>query len=257
MGKIAFCFWGLTRSLKYNMKSIQQNIFDVLTANGDTYDIFIHTYAVRRPYSNPRAKEIDIKLDNNEYMRLNPTKYKVEDLKIVDHKIGFDQYKTKGNPFKSKSEQTFRNQIRAMWSLKQVTSMWKEGDYSAVVYLRPDMRYPCPIRPEWLKVKDAILIPDFHRHTENGDKEKAVGDRFAIGPPHIMKLYGNRFDEALEYSKIKQLHSETFLEDMLSKHKIKIELINYGFVRVRANKYKDPRDTRKLKKIKCWGTRKA
>ena len=42
---VALAFFGLTRSLKYTLESIERNIFDVLTDSGHTFDILLHTYA--------------------------------------------------------------------------------------------------------------------------------------------------------------------------------------------------------------------
>ena len=74
-----------------------------------------------------------------------------------------------------------------------------------------------------------------------------VNDRFAIGPTKLMKIYGQRFDNALAYSKHKPLSSEAFLEDTLKKHKIKSTFIEFFFTRLRANKTKNPLNVAEIK----------
>ena len=38
--KIALCFWGLTRSLKYTIDSIKNNILEILDSRNIEYKIF-------------------------------------------------------------------------------------------------------------------------------------------------------------------------------------------------------------------------
>ena len=39
--KIGICFFGLTRSLKYTLPSIQKNVFNVLTSHNMDYDVYL------------------------------------------------------------------------------------------------------------------------------------------------------------------------------------------------------------------------
>ena len=240
---VAVCFWGLTRSLKYTIESIAKNIFEELNKHDIGYHIYIHTYRLDKPFTNPHGQEMGILLDNEEYKMLKPSRVLVEDQLQVANQLNVLSYGTMGNPWPN--TETFINHILALWSLKQVTSLWspKAAEYSKVIYLRPDMYYPCPIDIKWIQNQShAIYMPYFQRITYNKNYDRAVNDRFAIGAPATMKIYGNRFDEALAYSKTKVLHSETFLEDTLSRHHIHIQYIHYHFIRVRANGAKVPLD---------------
>ena len=40
--KVALCFFGITRSLKYTHNSIKEKIFDIFIKNKIDYDIFIY-----------------------------------------------------------------------------------------------------------------------------------------------------------------------------------------------------------------------
>lgn len=42
--RVAICFYGLTRSLKWTLPSIRRRMFDVLRHNGMELDVFVHTY---------------------------------------------------------------------------------------------------------------------------------------------------------------------------------------------------------------------
>jgi hypothetical protein len=139
-----------------------------------------------------------------------------------------------GNPWTDDKNTfiTLENHVRALWSLKQVTSLWmkKESEYDAVLYLRPDVRYFVPFQVEWFEgLKPySLKCPDFH--LTNG-----CNDRFALGLPSVAKIFGNRFDEALEYAQKCRFHSEEYLAYILQKNKIIVELIPFKFRRIRAN----------------------
>jgi hypothetical protein len=77
-----------------------------------------------------------------------------------------------------------------------------------------------------------------------------------------MLAYGQRFHEALQYSKKHPLASEAFLIATMKKHKIKYEHVNFYFTRIRANGEKNGMDLNQIKKLtrrnrnKKKGTRK-
>jgi hypothetical protein len=111
------------------------------------------------------------------------------------------------------------------------------------MYCRPDVTYITPLDVKWFTFTDKVYMPDFARHGFNRTK---VNDRFAIGRPEQMKFYGNRFDEALDYSKKRQMHSETFLSHIIKKHKINLKLIKFDFIRTRATSQKNLTDVKEL-----------
>ena len=230
--KIAICFWGLMRSLEYTLPSIEKYIFNPLKKANIPYDIYLHTYKVSGPYSNPRSDEFNINLDNSTYKMLKPYKYLIEDQDTIDKKINFKKYETKGNPWEKDGIDTFYNHIRGLWSLKQVTGLVSNNSskdiYSHVMYCRPDVTYIMPLSIDWFQFTRDIKIPDFNRYSKADLK---LNDRFAIGRPDEMAIYGNRFNDALIYSKKKQLHSELFLEDTLRKNSIPVTFIKFGFIK--------------------------
>ena len=70
-------------------------------------------------------------------------------------------------------------------------------------------------------------MPDFHLID-------GVNDRFAFGTPKTMKLYGLRYDLALQYSSRYPLHSEKFLAYTLQKYGVVPHRIPFYFRRIRA-----------------------
>ena len=252
--RIALCFFGLTRSLKFTLSSIKKNILDPLSKDNIEYDIFLHTYKVKKPYTNPRAGETRIHLNSNEYKLLKPDHFLIEDKEEVSKEIQLEKYRTHGDPWGTESTAipgnytTLDNHILYLWSQKQLTKMWsKELDrrgYTHIVFCRPDVQYLTPLEKHWFSfTTNIILIPTFGQW-------HGINDRFAIGRPDQMKIYGNRFNESLEYSKHHKLASELFLRDTLKKHKINVDSINMFFIRIRANMKKERRDISQIKTLK-------
>jgi len=245
--RLAICFWGLTRSLKFTLPSIEQYIFKPLNQAKMQYDIFLHTYKIVGNYDNEHANEYNIKLDNHDYKLLKPTDSIVENQDAIFRKIDPRKYTSKGNPWEleNKPIDTLHNFVLSLWSLKRVTSLWlkKECQYTHIMYCRPDVTYITPLDVEWFTFTDNIYMPDSARH---GFNRTLVNDRFAIGRPAQMKLYGNRFDEALAYSKKRQLHSETFLAHIVNKCHFQIKFIKFDFIRTRATSQKNLTDTKEL-----------
>jgi hypothetical protein len=123
--------------------------------------------------------------------------------------------------------------------------MWKSTmntqKYTHIIICRPDVKYKTSLEKQWLSFSsDSIFMPSFGlKHESN--------DRFAIGRPDQMYIYGNRFDSALKYSLANKLHSEQFLTHILKKNKINIEYIDMFFLRIRAGNCVEQRDIREFK----------
>ena len=50
--KVALAFWGLTRSLKYTIDSINTKILNILKKHNIEYKIFMHTWTINSTYNN-------------------------------------------------------------------------------------------------------------------------------------------------------------------------------------------------------------
>jgi len=226
---IAICLWGLCRSSRYTYDSFKKYILDKLVEFGITYDIFLHTYTIDRPYTNVRAREINCNLDNTLWKLFNPKKYIIENQLIVDAHLELQKYRTHRDPWGSNfKDSTFDNHIRSLYSLKQVTSLVSEG-YDAIMYCRPDVKYLYPLHRNWFEpntLKSYAQIPNFCKFP--------INDRFCLAAPQISRIFGTRFDDAHEFSKHHALHSEKFLLHAFLKHGIRIREISFNFKRIRA-----------------------
>lgn len=243
--RIALCFWGLCRSTHLTIASLERHIFSVLRSAGVSFDVFVHTYSLHKPYTNPRSGEYELQLRNTAWKYLQPTSAQIDNQDEIDTQIGLANYRSKGNPWVDEPSQaeapwhTLDNHLRALWSLKQVTGLWSSSNepYDWIVYLRPDVRYLTPFDIGWFQTigSKSIGCPDFQQIA-------SCNDRFAVCRPEVAALYGNRFDKALEYSRQKPLHAETFLADTMAEAGIHFVSLGFRFHRIRADGQTCPAD---------------
>jgi hypothetical protein len=250
--KIALCFFGITRSLKYTHDSIDKNILSVLKRNSIDFDIFLHTYNVCE-YVNKRAGEKSDNMDNEEYALLRPRYLQIDNQDEIKSLIGVEKYRSHPDPWNT-GYNSVDNFILAQYSKLQIVNMIDRSNncYDYVIYIRPDMLYINEFQLGFLdKVTDgSICIPNFHLYKNN------FNDRFAITNMKTYKIYGNVFTELLDMSKKKSLHSETIIGDVLQNNNIKIIHIPFRFRRVRCdgrvidhtfNNYYDDKTIERLK----------
>ena len=230
---IVLAFWGLTRSLRYTYPSIRKHILDVLRSRGVCYKIVIHTYVVPGLYTNVRAGESGLVLDNEEYKLLSPDEVVVDNQEEVRSRLQLEQYRSQTDPWNN-GYQTMDNFILAMYSKMRVTEMISKYSPDGVIFLRPDVQYLHPL-PMPLLGKDEIAIPRFHLYS-------GMNDRFAICTRETYLMYGNIFPVLLSYSRHFPLHSETCYARYLKHNKIRIQYVSFTFLRIRATGEIDERD---------------
>ena len=243
--KVALCYWGIARSTDFTIESIERNIWKPLEDANIEYTTFVHTFSVNKPYTNSRASEWNIHLKNDIWKMLLPDHYIVENQEDIDKILDFKKYRSHGDPWEVEQVSMYQkysthdNLIRALYSLSKVTNLWKPmaSTFDAVIYLRPDVRFISPLNVEWIHEcrRGNIYAPNFHLVDD-------WNDRFAIGKPADMILYGSRFQDAYQYSLYKPLHSEGFLSEYMKKHKIKPTHIFFLFRRIRADNHICPAD---------------
>lgn len=234
--KIALCFWGLTRSLKLTIDSIEKYIFYPLKKDNIQYDIFLHTLKLDKinySYTN----ENNIKLDFNEYKLLNPTYFSYHNQEDVLKQIDFDLYKHKGDREVHYKHRVHRNAILGLFSLKQLYIMIDESKekYDYIFFLRPDMLYLREFQTKWFRLSHGakILTPKF-------GQSGGYNDRMFIGNYYQGMMFAKQIDYLPEYVKIKPYVAEHFIKWLVHKkifrnNKTFIRFINYSFQRMRAN----------------------
>jgi hypothetical protein len=246
--RVAICFFGLMRSLHYTKQSLHAHVFDILDQHGIAYDIYLHTYNMNS-LSNARSREYNVSLNKNEWKLLYPSKHVIDDNDEIEWTVVnplLPQLLDHGDPWKERLPYpSLRNLIKQLYSLKRVTELWRNrtADYQIVLYLRPDVWFFNDLNmtdltnaltqssfpsSSSLNSRRFIYVPRFHSWG-------GVNDRFAFGPPEVMRLYGSRYDKALNYSKAHPLHPETFLRDLLGARNVSTRHTDILFERVRSN----------------------
>ena len=235
--KIALCFWGLTRSLKYTIESIKKYIFEPLKKAGIEYDIYLHTYYLEGLYCNEFGKEYDIKLDVNEYKLLNPDYVKIDNQDKVIEKIDFTKYNhKKGRKEVHYNRQTHNNAILGLYSMREATKMIKENNkkYDFIFFLRPDMKYLREFNPRWF-----LLTKNIKVLTTRFGKSGGYNDRMFVGNYQQGLVFGQALDYLEEYIKDNIFVAEPFIKWLVHKYcfpdrDTMVRFIDYSFQRVRA-----------------------
>ena len=231
--KIAVGFYGITRSLKYTINSIKENIFNVFKENNIEYDIFMHTYFLKS-YENKRANEkITNKIDNEEYKLLSPKYLKIDNQDDIIKKLKLTSYRSFPDPWKS-DYQSVNFYILGSYSRYMLTNMIEdvEDNYDYILFIRPDCLYKNKLNLKYLNLVNynTIIIPNFQLYSKF-----KINDRFAITNKETYKIYGKIFLQLLDLSKKMPLHSETILGLILDNNKINIKRLNFKFARVRCD----------------------
>ena len=235
--KIALCFWGLTRSLKYTIDSIEKYILEPLKKAGIEYDIFLHTYYFKGKYTNYHGKEYDIKLDFDDYKLLNPDYIQIDDQDEFRKNTDFTKYYFNGKKKSGYNIETYHNYICALNSMYKVTQLVKNTkiQYDNIFFIRPDCKYLREFNTRWfiLSKKIKVLIPRFA-------KSGGLNDRMFIGNYNQGIVLGESINYLEEYVKNNLFKAELFRKWVIYKYVFPntrplVKMIDYSFQRVRAN----------------------
>lgn len=230
INNVAIGFFGLTRSLKYTIKSIEQNIFNVLKKNNIKYDIYLHTYNLEK-LTLKRSGEKNCILDVNEWKLLNPIKYKIDNQNDFDKSYDYDSIKKYGDTWRTNFQNVY-NLIRQLNSLKELYKLFEdEKKYDCYILLRPDLFYHDKLDLNIInKVNNNIVTPKWQRWG-------GLNDRFCFGKKNTIKIYCNRINECLNYCSHynTSINSEKLLLFCIKKNNITPIFTKMRASRIRAN----------------------
>ena len=230
--KIAIGFYGITRSLRYTIDSINKKIFNIIDNNNIEYDVFMHSYNLIN-YSNKRTGEIinDTDIDNEEYKLLNAKYVIIDDQNEIKQQIDFLSYRTYPDPWNT-DYNSVDNFILAQYSKLRLTNMIEKSNnnYDYIIFMRPDCLYHDDFQIDFLNLveNNKIVIPNFHLFGPY-----KFNDRFCITNSKTYKIYGEIFTQLFEMSKKQSLHSETIIGQIINNNNINIARIKFNFSRVR------------------------
>lgn len=253
MTKICICFFGvISRSLPHTIDSINTNIFNVLKESGISYDVYVHNMKVNKFESTTSKND---KVDNlkdcckllkcDYFSETNQIDFDEKNLSLFRRswKYGFNFGFTK---------LTFKNAIRQLHSIKQVTKLWesKNKQYDFYIYLRPDLKYTTKINIDQILQyinNNHVLLSPYWGRWYNG-----LNDRIYMGTKKVIKLFGNRIDEVVEIieKRKKPYHPELFMRYTAQKYNIQIVDIDFMASRVKTSGFvvNEEEDEIKLRK---------
>tara|TARA_B100000886_G_scaffold317088_1_gene256122 strand:- start:2407 stop:3147 length:741 start_codon:yes stop_codon:yes gene_type:complete len=244
--KVCVCFFGLTRSLRYTIDSINKNILKILEDNNIKYDVYLHTYDLE-VLTNKRSNEFNCMLDTEEYKLLNAKEFIIDSQDEFDKNFDYNSVKKFGD-YWGDNFSSLKNLIRQLNSLKKVFSLIenKNNEYDSFIFIRPDLKIISKIDIDnILETKNENVIA-----TCNFSKWRGLNDRAAIGNYNSIKKYANRIDNIYEYmNENGKLHAEKLLKFVMEKFKIKNIDLNLYFIRIRANNDMEKKDLYILKLI--------
>ena len=199
--KVAVCFYGLTRSLKYTVPLIHKNVFGPLRRHGVAYSAFLHTFTLSSAFTNPRSKEFNVTLDADEWRLLagELRGHEREDQAAFDASVDWPAYLLQGGDYANDGFASVKNLVRQYHSLSRCIGMVERaaaqlaaprlraasaagGYFDAVLFLRPDLLYLEPIDMPALarsaaSLQPAVVVPSWGWDWEAGGL--GYNDRFA------------------------------------------------------------------------------
>ena len=236
--KFCICFFGvISRSLDLTIKSINENIFNVLSNKNIKTDLYVHDMQVTN-FISTRAKENTIITDKSNLLNtLNCDNLFYDKTNQKEFDNNFNWEKTIKYGYMENNYNAHKNAIRSLYSIKKVTEMWqkKNNKYDYYIYLRPDLLY---INKLDIKMILNTLIHSNSLGTPYWQKWKGgFNDRIYMGPKHIIHFFGNRFDYIEDYiiTTKTYYHPEKFMKYIALKNNIKHININLEGNRVRSN----------------------
>jgi len=206
-------------------------------------DVYFHSYHMTT-MDNPRNLERNVSIDVGGSTTLLLTRLRqvprvslrglmFSEPEDADNSFwSLDYYLEKGDPWGNKGL-SMRNLLRQFYSLDQVSKLWwpRRKEYQAVVFTRPDLFFKSSLQFPMPFPKNTLFSPSF-------DRWKGLNDRFAMGSPEVMMLYGQRMRWIEPYFRQHkaELHAESYLMALMQMNKIELQFLDgLTFTRVRAN----------------------
>jgi hypothetical protein len=228
--RIAIGFFGITRSLKWTLPSIQKNIIAPARELGETR-LFAHLYQ-QEHINNPRTGE-DQSLDPNEYQLLGCDEVELEKPGNCLAEANYEWVLSHGDAFHDDGK-SLANLIHQLHSLQQVGRMIAAWKPDILVMTRPDLMYHDNF---YQVLKDQLKSPSNSLTIPNWQWFGGYNDRFAVCGPVAGFAYANRKDLIKNYLNKTggPLPAERFLRFNLHKGRISVKTCSLRASRTRAN----------------------
>jgi len=229
--KFAICYHGMTRSTRFVYQSHIENIFNIITENNSTYDVYLHTW--RSNYNIVWDKKIPIPNDYTEHLFLNPKGYQIDEQDVFLRSINFNDYYYPNT--REWIPELIRNYLCALESQKRCFTMCKDSNikYDYVIFVRPDTLIKNKIPYNYILQSpspfslNSIFIP-------NDGWFEGYNDRFAIVKFDMAHYYAYRINELKYYRRnVNFIVAERYLKYIVDKY-YKLEPIEFKFDLIRS-----------------------
>lgn len=229
---VAVCYFGITRSLRHTIDSIQDNILaPIAEQTGQAPRQYAHFFQ-QAQIDNPRTGETG-QLDTEEHRLLDLEQLELETpdtcLELWDH-AGL---KAHGDAW-GDGQAPLRNLVHQLHSLDRVTDMALQGGAQTVVFIRPDLLYHDSLAPA---LKQALSASGPRVWLPWWQAWFGMNDRFAICRGRsAIETYGRRIRQAHAFCEVTKspMHAERLVEHVLSEAGIPVTKIGTRASRVRA-----------------------
>lgn len=231
MTKIAICFFGITRSLTYTIRSIENNIIQPSHDIGEVR-IFSHFFNQTEIF-NPRSGEDAVRVKVDDYRLLRSNWLRIQEPDVFIDENWFNKIKKHGDEYKDQFR-SIRNLIHQLHSLRQVSDAALAWNAEIYIFARPDILY----HDSFAKVLNRALSGDSNMiYLPNwAHWGPGLNDRFCLCVGvEAARAYAERLLLAHEFcEKYGQLHSEKLVLYALNKSRTKIKFFPVRGSRVRS-----------------------
>lgn len=235
MKRVAICFFGITRSLRFTESSINKSVIHPLRSRFSV-DVYGHFYNINRVV-NARSKENDI-VDQTE---VNLIDFKELRLEAPGSRTVMERFELSSSygDFWNDDFASLRNVTHQLYSLRTVFGLCGNCDYDYYVFVRPDLLYHDDIMSMFDCIlpqgrsSGSVVVPGWQSHG-------GVNDRFSLcSGRDAAKVYAERFDAIEDFLRSKKcsFHSERHLLFVLERSRVNIAFTSIRASRVRANGY--------------------
>jgi hypothetical protein len=234
MSGIFVCFFGITRSLRYTIGSIERNVTGPARALAPTRS-YAHLYEQERAMGT-RGRE-EGRLVRGEHQMLRLDRLELEAPGDCLETWGFERLKAHGDTWRNDFA-SMRNLVHQLHSLHRVTSMALEDGAEICVFCRPDLEYHDSLAPVLeaalaarARGEDRVWLPFWQPWGGRNDRFAVAAGRRAI------VAYGRRVEAAERFcaERGRSLHSERLVAFALDGAGIEVETIHHRASRVRAS----------------------